>query len=111
MSAGSHEIVQLQRELDELKNKIAAAEQEGDKTMVRALIGLQTAVQEKQNLLLKAKLDGTGDASLDTQCTSVRAPFKAAAACLGQHCFAASHALCFYFSLCWTQRKRDPLRV
>ena len=72
MSAGSHEIVQLQGELNELKYKIAAAEQEGDKKTVRTLLRMRTALQEKQNLLLKAKQDGTGDASQHTQCTSVR---------------------------------------
>jgi hypothetical protein len=59
MSGGSHEIMALQGELNELKTKIAAAEQEGDKAMVHALIGLQTVVQEKQNLLLKLITSGS----------------------------------------------------
>jgi hypothetical protein len=98
MSAGSHEIMELQRELNELKNKIAVAEQEGDKKTVRALLRLRTALQEKQNLLLKAKQDGTGDASQYTQCTSVRAPLRRASIVSLPHVLSVSIFLCAAYS-------------
>lgn len=51
------DIAQLQHKIAELEEEIKQAKREGDREMVKLLLKKETALQEKENLLLKAQSD------------------------------------------------------